>query len=117
MIHLTKKKLGTIIFAMSSFKKQDLKLLEKLSRLQLDEAREEGLLENLQKILGYMEMLQEADTENTPPLTHVIQSMNAPCREDEIKDKFETESFLEGAPDKVGAFLKVPVVIEDKEEL
>ncbi|MCH9620715.1 MAG: Glutamyl-tRNA(Gln) amidotransferase subunit C, chloroplastic/mitochondrial [Chlamydiia bacterium] len=102
---------------MSSFNKEDLKLLEKLSRLKLDHEQEESLLENIQKILDYMELLNEADTENVTPLSHVIQDMKAPLANDEIMDKLGTQKFLNSAPDKVGQFLKVPVVIEDKEEI
>lgn len=61
-------------------------------------------------------MLDEVDTENVKPLTHVIKTMKAPLAEDEISDKLDTEKFLQNSPGKVGAFLKVPVVIEDKED-
>lgn len=102
---------------MSKFKKEDLIGLEKLACLKLSSDKEECFLENIQKILNYMEMLNEADTSDTPPLTHVITDMEAPLAEDVVTDKYETEDFLSNAPDKVGNFLKVPVVIEDKEEL
>ena len=102
---------------MTKFTKEDLKTLEKLARIHLEEAGEERVLSNLKDILNYMEMLQEVDTEKTPPLTHVIKNMKAPLVEDEISDHLDTEAFLKGAPSRVGAFLKVPAVIEDKEEV
>jgi aspartyl-tRNA(Asn)/glutamyl-tRNA(Gln) amidotransferase subunit C len=101
---------------MSTFNQEDLSKLQKLSRLKLDAGREEHLLENIQKILDYMDMLDEVDTSDTPPLTHVITDMKAPLVEDKISDKLDTQEFLRQAPKKVGNFLKVPVVIEGKEE-
>ncbi len=64
-----------------------------------------------------MDMLDEVDTSSTPPLTHVVSGMKARLAEDTIEDKLPTEEFLAGAPDKVGTFLKVPAVIEDKGEI
>lgn len=102
---------------MSGFNKEDLIALQKLSRMQLASDKEAKFTENIQKILEYMEMLNEVDTKETLPLTHIIKDMKAPLAEDEISDHFATEKFLKSCPEKVGSFLKVPVVIEDKEEM
>lgn len=64
-----------------------------------------------------MDMLNEVDTESTPPLTHVVKGMKARLAEDVVSEHLDTEQFLKGAPARIGAFLKVPVVIEDKEEI
>lgn len=102
---------------MSKFNSEDLKALEKLARLKLDSNREVALTENIQKILGYMELLNEVDTHDTLPLTHVIKGMKAPLGKDEVSEHLPAETFLKGAPARVGGFLKVPVVIEDKEDV
>jgi aspartyl-tRNA(Asn)/glutamyl-tRNA(Gln) amidotransferase subunit C len=102
---------------MSKFNSEDLKALEKLARLKLDTNREVALTENIQKILGYMELLNEVDTHDTLPLTHVIKGMKAPLGKDEVSEHLPAEKFLRGAPARVGGFLKVPVVIEDKEDV
>ena len=101
---------------MSTFNKEDLKVLQKLSRISLPAHKEDGFTDNILKILNYIEMLEEVDTENVKPLTHVVKGMKAPLAEDEITERLNTEKFLQNAPEKVGSFLKVPVVIEDKED-
>ena len=102
---------------MSNFSKDDLKALQKLSKIKISPDKEEIVLGNIKKILDYMDMLEEVDTSSTPPLTHVVPGMKARLAEDEICDKLSTEEFLQNAPDKVGTFLKVPAVMEDKGEI
>lgn len=101
---------------MTEFTKEDLRSLEKLSRIALNPEMEEKITDNIQNILDYMDMLQEVDTKHTKPLTHPIESMHTPLREDVIVDNLPTKEFLENAPQSVGSFVKVPVVIEGKEE-
>ena len=102
---------------MSTFKTEDLILLEKLARIRISSKDEPRLIANINKILSFVEMLHEVDTENTPPLTHVIKGMKAKLGVDEVQDILPTEEFLNNAPDRIGGFLKVPVVIEGKEDL
>ncbi len=102
---------------MSTFKTEDLILLERLAKIRISSKDEPRLIENINKILSFVEMLHEVDTENTPPLTHVIKGMKAKLAQDEIKDLLPTEEFLSNAPDRIGGFLKVPVVIEGKEDI
>jgi aspartyl-tRNA(Asn)/glutamyl-tRNA(Gln) amidotransferase subunit C len=102
---------------MSTFNKDDLTSLQKLSRIKLSSEKEGEVLENIKKILDFMDMLNEVNTESTAPLTHVVKGMKARLADDIISEHLEAEVFLKGAPDRVGAFLKVPVVIEDKEEI
>jgi Asp-tRNA(Asn)/Glu-tRNA(Gln) amidotransferase C subunit len=47
----------------------------------------------------------------------VIKEMKAPLGKDEVSEHLPAEKFLRGAPARVGGFLKVPVVIEDKEDV
>ena len=102
---------------MSTFNKDDLSSLQKLSRIKLSSEKESHVLDNIKKILDFMDMLNEVDTSSTPPLTHVVRGMKAPLAEDIVTDHLPAEEFLKNAPDRVGAFLKVPVVLEDKEEV
>lgn len=102
---------------MTTFTKEDLKSLEKLARIHLSKEQEGKVLGNIKSILDYMKMLDEVATDDTPALTHPIKGMKAPLAEDEISDHLDTEEFLNQAPSRVGAFLKVPAVIEDKEEV
>jgi aspartyl-tRNA(Asn)/glutamyl-tRNA(Gln) amidotransferase subunit C len=102
---------------MCTFNKEDLKVLQKLSRISLPAEKEDGFAENILKILNFIEMLDEVDTKDTKPLTHVIKEISAPLAEDIISQKLPLEKFLQNCPEKVGSFLKVPLVIEDKEDI
>jgi aspartyl-tRNA(Asn)/glutamyl-tRNA(Gln) amidotransferase subunit C len=100
---------------MSTFKEEDLLFLESLARIHVSVKDKDRLIENLNRILSFVEMLHEVDTEKTPPLTHIIKGMKAKLDEDEVGAILPTEEFLKNAPDRIGGFLKVPVVIEEKD--
>jgi aspartyl-tRNA(Asn)/glutamyl-tRNA(Gln) amidotransferase subunit C len=102
---------------MSTFKTEDLIALENLAKIRILPKNTDRLVENINKILSFVEMLHEVDTENTPPLTHVIKGMKAKLAADVVKDNLPTEEFLNNAPSRIGSFLKVPVVIEGKEDV
>lgn len=92
--------------------KVDKKTLEKIShlaRLELDESKEEEMLESLSGILTWVEKLNELDTDNVEPLTNMSMEMNA-LREDEVRDHLEREKGLLNAPKKDTKFFKVPKV-------
>ena len=55
-----------------SVTEKDVKYIANLARLQLDEKEVNSLAGDMNKILGYMELLDELDTENVEPLEHVI---------------------------------------------
>ncbi len=82
-----------------------------LARLSLTAEEEERLTEQLDKILLYMEKLNELDTEGVEPLAHVIDIVNA-FREDRVDQRFDTETLMANAPARDDSFLKVPKIIE-----
>ncbi len=82
-----------------------------LARLQLSPEDESRLTEQLDKILGYMEKLQQLDTKNVAPLAHVVDMVNA-FREDRAVNEPEPEKLLANAPAREKTFIKVPKIIE-----
>ena len=81
-----------------------------LARLQFSGTEEELLTQQLDKILQYMEKLNELDTTNVEPLAHVIDIVNA-FREDRAANEPSPE-LLANAPAKHNSFFKVPKIIE-----
>ena len=79
---------------MSEFDHALLKHLEELSRLDLDESEENTLVENLQKILSYIDMLSEVNTDDVEPCSHVVPNLKAPLRDDEPRDKITKNELL-----------------------
>ena len=73
--------------------------LEDLSCLTLSHKEKQRLLEELKKILSYMERLGELDTDGIAECSHPFDNVNA-FREDEIGASFERELILKNAPER-----------------
>jgi aspartyl-tRNA(Asn)/glutamyl-tRNA(Gln) amidotransferase subunit C len=92
--------------------KKTIKKLSKLSRIQCTEVEEEKLLLDLQKILTYIDQLNEIDTESVAPCNHVLAEMSNVMRDDVVEPSLSREVFLANAPDKVGGMVRVPPVLK-----
>ena len=90
--------------------KKDVEHIAKLARLEFNEQQKEKLTQEMNDILGYIEKLNEVDTSNVEPLSHVIELSNV-MREDEVKPSLSQEEALKNAPEKTEKFFKVPKVI------
>jgi aspartyl-tRNA(Asn)/glutamyl-tRNA(Gln) amidotransferase subunit C len=82
-----------------------------LARLQLSTQEEELLTGQLDKILQYMEKLNQLDTANVEPLAHAVDIVNA-FREDRVARAPSPETLLANAPAREKNFFKVPKIIE-----
>ena len=97
---------------MAKLNKDVIKTLTKLSRIQCTEEEQEALLQDLQKIVAYIEQLEEVDTEGIPPCNHVLEEIVNVMREDEVGETLPREEFLKNAPDQVGGMIRVPPVFK-----
>lgn len=82
-----------------------------LARLQFSPEEEEILTGQLDKILQYMEKLNQLDTANIEPLAHAVDIVNA-FREDQVVNQPSPEALLANAPARERDFFKVPKIIE-----
>ena len=82
-----------------------------LARLALTPAEEGRLTEELDKILRYVEKLNELDTSRVEPFTHAVGTINA-FRTDEVTNHPRSAALLANAPEKDQTFFKVPKIIE-----
>ena len=82
-----------------------------LARLKFSPEEEEVLTQQLDRILQYMEKLNQLDTSNVAPLAHVVDIVNA-FREDGVVHAQTADTLLVNAPAKEKNFLKVPKIIE-----
>ncbi len=85
-----------------------------LARISLGEEETDIFREHLEQILKYVEQLEEVDTENVIPTTHVLSSMKNIFREDIPAPSISPEEALSNAPDKADGFFKVPRVIKER---
>ena len=81
-----------------------------LARLEVDEEEREQLTEQMNRILLYMEKLNELDTTGVDSTSHAIDLCNA-FREDVVEESLPREKSLENAPETNEAEFVVPRVI------
>lgn len=82
-----------------------------LARLRLTADEESEITGQLDRILTYMDKLNELDTSNIELFNHDIDNLSA-LREDKVTNQPNTDALLANAPDRDGNFFKVPKIIE-----
>ena len=90
---------------------EDVEHVARLARLALEPTELEALTGQMDAILGYVEKLNELDTEGIEPTSHAVPMENA-FRSDEVKPSIGIERAQQNAPAKDGSCFKVPKVIE-----
>ena len=98
---------------MADITKEQLQSLFRLSRIHCTDEEQDTLLQDLKKIIHYVEQLEEVDTEGVDPCYQVVPLSNI-MREDEPREMLPREAFLANAPEQVGGMIKVPPVIHKK---
>ncbi|ANS75805.1 glutamyl-tRNA amidotransferase [Paenibacillus yonginensis] len=94
-----------------SIQAKDVQHVAKLARLNLTNEEQEKFTEQLNAILQYAEKLNELDTENVPPTTHVLHLSNV-MRDDVVQESLPAEKVFRNAPEEEDGQFKVPAVLE-----
>lgn len=89
---------------------ETMEYLEILSQIQLSEGEKKKTAEELKKILDYMEKLEELDTDQVEPMSHVFPVKNV-FREDVPDNQDEREAMLQNAPEKKEGQYLVPKTV------
>jgi len=82
-----------------------------LARIRVPEAELEGLAAEMEKIIGWVEQLDEVNTDEVPPMASVV-DVDLPWRGDMVSDGDCRDKVLANAPEKAEGFFAVPKVIE-----
>jgi aspartyl-tRNA(Asn)/glutamyl-tRNA(Gln) amidotransferase subunit C len=90
---------------------ESLKKIAHLAKLHIKPEEEAALLTSMDSVLTWMEQLNEIDTENVEPLTHIMEEVNN-WREDKERNSLSREEALANAPSKNSTYIMVPKVIE-----
>ena len=93
---------------LTSFEVQKVALL---GRLKLSEAEVADYTLKLGQVLGYVEVLNEVDTENVEPLVHAVELTNV-FRADEVRPSLPPTDALANAPKTDGRFYLVPQILD-----
>lgn len=91
---------------------QQVRHVAQLSRLKLDDQQIAYFTRQLGDVLGYVEKLNELDTDQVQPLAHPTQMTNK-LRDDQPTDPLSIERVLANAPQSDPPFFRVPKVLGD----
>ena len=92
--------------------RREVEHVARLGRLALSEEEKELMTRQLDRILGYVDKLNELDTSQVEPTSHVIPMENV-MREDVVRPSLSQDDALANAPDREPPFFRVPRIIED----
>ncbi|MBI4373061.1 MAG: Asp-tRNA(Asn)/Glu-tRNA(Gln) amidotransferase subunit GatC [Candidatus Omnitrophica bacterium] len=91
--------------------KINIEQVAELARLNLKPEERAALSKDLESILAFVDRLQELNTDQVQPTSHVLAIENV-FRKDVAKPSQIREAVLKHAPKREGKFFKVPKVIE-----
>ena len=85
--------------------------LAHLSRLELSPDEKKDIRGDLEKMIRFIDTLQELDTTGVEPLLHMSTNVNI-LRKDEVRGEIPAGDVFRNAPLHDGHFFKVPKVIK-----
>ena len=91
--------------------KETVEKVAHLARLELAEDEKEKMIDDMNKIIGFMDKLNDIDTSGIEPLVYMTNEINT-VREDAIKQEVTHEEALLNAPKHDKDYFLVAKVIE-----
>ena len=96
---------------MSRISIEEVKHVAHLARLAITDEEAAMFTEQLDSIISFAEELNEVDTENVKPTTHVLQMKNI-MREDVPDKGLPVEDIVKNAPDHKDGYIRVPSILD-----
>ncbi|WP_274308264.1 Asp-tRNA(Asn)/Glu-tRNA(Gln) amidotransferase subunit GatC [Solibacillus daqui] len=96
---------------MAKLSKEEVKHVANLARLAITEEEAEKFAEQLGKITDFAEQLNELDTTNVEPTSHVLPLVNV-LREDVAKEGLSREKVMLNVKEQETGQIKVPSIME-----
>ena len=94
--------------------KIDKKLVDKVARLaklEFDEAAKEKMVSDMNKMISFIDKLEEIDTQSIEPLVYLSEERNV-LRVDDVGEHSSKDDALKNAPEKDSDYFKVPKVLK-----
>ena len=91
--------------------RDDVKKVAVLARLKLSESEIDSLTTQMGKILGFVESLNEVQTDGVEPMVHAMELRNV-FRADEARPSLPREESLKNAPKTDGKYFLVPQILD-----
>lgn len=100
-----------------SISPKDVKHVAKLARIEITESEESQFSKELSSVLGYIDQLQEVDTQDVEPTYHPVMLnghdvLDNITRPDTVIPSDKREEILNEAPAREGDFVKVKSVFK-----
>ncbi|MDQ0219828.1 Asp-tRNA(Asn)/Glu-tRNA(Gln) amidotransferase subunit GatC [Peribacillus cavernae] len=96
---------------MSRISMDQVKHVAHLARLGITEEETEMFTRQLDQIISFAEQLNELNTDNVEPTSHVLDMKNV-MREDISKQGLPIEEVLKNAPDSKDGQIRVPSILD-----
>lgn len=87
--------------------KETIRKIAHLARLEFEEKGEEAIYQDFNKILDWMDKLNQVNTDHVEPLIHMSSELNV-LREDVAVNSLKHEEALSVAPKKDSDYFRVP---------
>ncbi|KAJ52888.1 aspartyl-tRNA(Asn)/glutamyl-tRNA(Gln) amidotransferase subunit C [Clostridium tetanomorphum] len=95
-----------------SVSKKDVEYVAELARIELKEDEKELMINDLNKVLAYMEKLNELNTDDVDIIVNPFYIENK-FREDEVEESMDLKDVKGNAPESLEDYILVPKIIED----
>ena len=82
-----------------------------LARLKLTDDEVDVFTSQMGKILEYVDILNDVDTEDVEPMAHAVELSNV-FRADEVRESLDRDEALDNAPKTDGQFFLVPQILD-----
>ncbi|MGN1400291.1 MAG: Asp-tRNA(Asn)/Glu-tRNA(Gln) amidotransferase subunit GatC [Bacillus sp. (in: firmicutes)] len=96
---------------MSRITKETVAHVAHLARLAVTEEEVEQMQKDLDEIITFAEQLNELDTTDVKPTSHVLQMVNV-MREDKAEKGLPVEEVIKNAPDHSDGLIRVPGIMD-----
>ncbi len=96
---------------MSNIDQATVAKIARLARIKIEDDKLEPLAGELNNIIGWVEQLNEVNTDNIEPMASVVDA-KLRWRDDKVTDGDKADSVLKNAPKAEYGFFAVPKVIE-----
>ena len=91
--------------------KEEVEKLAHLSRLQLDEKSIGDMQADMNKMLTFVDKINELDLGDVEPMSYMNDAVNV-LRADDVNNSATHEQALQNAPDKNSDYFRVPKVLK-----
>ena len=95
--------------------KETVEKLADLARLEFSEKEKNAMLEDMNKIIGFVDKINELELEGVEPLIYLTEEENV-LRADEIREQVTKDEALKNAPDRDTDYFRVPKVLKREED-